>query len=161
MNGSSRRAQGFSFIELIASLAIMGVLLLAAMPVAQMAMKRRQELELRQALGEIRAGLDRYKRAADAGRVAVESGASGYPPDLQVLVDGVEDIASPKRAKLYFLRRIPRDPFYPGKADDPAQTWGLRSYASAADDPQEGEDVFDVHSLSTERGLNEVPYAQW
>lgn len=161
MTGPDRRAQGFSFIELIASLAIMGVLLLAAMPVAQMAMKRRQELELRQALAEIRGGLDRYKRAADAGRVAVESGASGYPPDLQVLVDGVEDIASPKRAKLYFLRRIPRDPFYPGETEEPAQTWGLRSYASPPDQPEEGEDVFDVHSLSSERGLNEVPYAQW
>ena len=156
-----RLARGFSFIELIASLAIMSVLLLAAVPVAQTAMKRRQELELRQALAEIRAGIDRYKRAADAGRVTLESGASGYPPDLQVLVDGVEDIASPSRAKLYFLRRIPADPFYPGNADDPAQSWGLRSYASPPDDPQEGEDVFDIHSLSAERGLNEVPYAQW
>lgn len=157
----STRPSGFSFIELIASLAIMGVLLLAAIPVAQTALKRRHELELRQALADLRLGIDKYKRAADSGRVAVPSGASGYPPDLKVLVDGVEDIASPTRAKLYFMRRIPADPFYQGETDEPSQTWGLRSYASSAEDPQEGDDVFDVRSLSNENGLNEVPYAQW
>lgn len=156
-----RGMYGFSFIELIASLAIMGVLLLVSVPVAQITMKRRQESEFRWALAEIRSGIDRYKRAADAGRIAVEMGASGYPPDLQVLVDGVEDIASPTRKRLYFLRRIPADPFYQGKVDDPSQTWGLRSYESPPDDPQEGKDVFDVYSRSNEQGLNEVPYAQW
>ena len=155
------RRSGFSFIELLASLAIMGMLLLAAIPVAQTAIKRRHESELRQALAEIRMGIDRYKRAADTGRVAIKSGATGYPPDLYVLVEGVDDVSSPKGAKLYFLRRIPADPFYAGRTSDPAQTWGMRSYASPPDDPQAGDDVFDVYSLSGQVGLNEVPYAKW
>ncbi|WP_447730348.1 type II secretion system protein [Pseudoxanthomonas suwonensis] len=133
-----RSSHGFSFIELIACLAIVSLLLMIALPVAETSVKRTREGELRRSLLEIRQAIDRYKEAADAGRIQLEVGASGYPPDLQVLVDGVVDQASPSGRKMYFLRRIPRDPMYPGRAEDNAQTWGLRSYASPADAPEEG-----------------------
>jgi general secretion pathway protein G len=71
------------------------------------------------------------------------------------------DIRSPTPKKIYFLRRLPRDPFFPDARAPAAATWGLRSYASPADDPQPGKDVFDVYSLATGSGLNGVPYRDW
>lgn len=158
---SRQRTPGFSFIELMASLAIMAVLLLVAVPAARMATQRYREAELRTALAQIRGAIDRYKRAAEQGRVEVESGASGYPPDLTVLVEGVEDVSTPERRRLYFLRRLPRDPFYAGGDAPPEDTWGLRSYESPPDDPAPGDDVFDVHTLSDGVGLNGVAYKDW
>lgn len=153
--------RGFSFIELMASLAIMGVLLLIAVPAAQVTVQRHREVELRDALARIRGAIDRYKKAADQGRIRLQSGDSGYPPSLAVLVEGVEDIGSPQRRQLYFLRRLPADPFHPDGARAPGETWGLRSYQSPPDDPVEGEDVFDVYSLSTKTALDGTQYREW
>ena len=72
------------------------------------------------------------------------------------------DQRDPGRARLVFLRRVPRDPFFQGDPATPAaQTWRLRAYASEADDPLPGEDVYDVLSSSTRSGLNGVPLRQW
>lgn len=157
----SGRAAGFSFIELVACLAIIALLLLIAVPASQTAIKRKHESELRVALSEIRHAIDQYKRASDAGRITLKVGDSGYPPSLTVLTEGVVDVSSPSGQMLYFLRRTPRDPMHAGRADDVSTTWGLRSYASPPDDPQPGDDVFDVYSLSTGVGLNGVPYREW
>ena len=105
--------------------------------------------------------LDAYRTAALGGHIKVELGATGYPPDLQSLYAGVEDQASEKKVNLYFLRRIPRDPFFPDGTVPAEETWGLRGYQSPPDDPQPGDDVFDVHSLSGGTGLNGVPYHDW
>jgi len=66
-----------------------------------------------------------------------------------------------KKARIYFLRRVPRDPFYPDPSAAPEETWGQRSYASEPADPRPGDDVFDVHSLSQRRGLNGIAYRDW
>ncbi len=73
----------------------------------------------------------------------------------------MEDAGSAKRVNLYFLRRVPRDPFFPDGSAQAEETWGLRSYASPPDDPQPGDDVFDVYSLAAGKGLNEVAYRDW
>lgn len=153
--------RGFTLIELLVTLAILSVLATVTVPLAQVQVQRAKEQELRMALREIRVAIDAHKRAADEGRIARQVGASGYPADLDVLVQGVEDRRDPKRRKLFFLRRVPRDPFATDDAVADADTWGLRSYASEPDDPQPGEDVYDVYSRSTLTGLNGAPYRQW
>ena len=153
--------RGFTLIELVITLAIIGLLTTAAMPLAQLVAKREKESELRSALRDIRTALDAYRIAAQGGHIKQELGATGYPPDLKSLYAGVEDQASEKKVNLYFLRRIPRDPFFPDGAVPAEETWGLRSYQSPPDDPQPGDDVFDVYSLSTAKGLNGVPYHDW
>ena len=156
------RSRGFTLIELVITVAIISLLATAVIPSAQLMYQRQRESELRDALRTIRTAIDAYKKASDSGRIKKEADKSGYPPDLQTLVDGVDDASSPKEGvKIYFLRRVPRDPFWPDAASSPADTWGLRSYASSAEDPQPGDDVFDVYTKSSRVGLNGVPYRDW
>lgn len=156
-----KRAGGFTFIELMITLAIMATLALVATPMAQVAVQREKEHRLRNALIEIRAGLDAYKRAADQGRIKIAAGESGYPKKLEELVEGVPDQRSPRKQNIYFLRRLPGDPFSTRDGATAAETWARRSYASPADNPSEGEDVFDVSSRSELPGLNGVPLKRW
>jgi len=156
------RLRGFTLVELVITVAIVSLLATAVIPSAQLMYQRQRESELRDALRTLRTAIDAYKKASEAGRIKKEADKSGYPPDLQALVDGVEDASSPKEGvKVYFLRRVPRDPFWPDATSAPADTWGLRSYASSPDDPQPGDDVFDVYSRSSRVGLNGVPYRDW
>ncbi|MCY1481485.1 type II secretion system protein G [compost metagenome] len=157
MNG---RARGFTLIEVVITLAIVALLASIAAPLTETVVRRGKEQELKTALYQLRDAIDAYKRAADAGYIEKSIASSGYPPNLQVLVDGVRDLRSPKGARLYFLRRIPRDPFADARLE--AQVvWGLRAYASSAADPRPGEDVFDVYSQARGDGLNGVPYREW
>ncbi len=152
---------GFTLIEMVIVVAIVGILATAAYPVASLVAQRSRESELHIALRQIRDAIDAYKQAALDKRIEKPLDASGYPPDLATLVDGVSDITSPDGKKIYFLRHLPRDPTFADPTVPAADTWGKRSYASAPDDPQEGDDVFDVYSLSDKTGLNNVPYREW
>jgi general secretion pathway protein G len=156
---TSNGQRGFTFIELMITLSILATLAMVAAPMAQVAVQRDKEHQLRAALIEIREAIDAYKRAADNGRIKLSIGDSGYPKKLEDLVTGVPDQRSPRKQNMYFLRRIPRDPFAP--AETIGSGWALRSYASAPDNPVEGEDVFDVSSRSSKTGLNGIPLRQW
>lgn len=157
----ARRSQsGFSLIEVVITVAIIGVLASAAAPLTETVVRRSKEQELKTALMTLRNAIDAYKEAADGGRVEKPAGESGYPKSLDVLVAGVTDKQSPSGAKIYFLRRIPRDPLAdPAQAAD--KTWGLRSYDSPPDAPREGKDVYDVYSLASGDGLDGSPYREW
>lgn len=157
-----QRHRGFTLIELVVTVAIVALLATAIVPSARLVYQREREVELRSALRTLRTAIDAYKRAVDTGHIKKELDKSGYPPDLQVLVNGVDDARSAQDGvKIYFLRQIPRDPFWPDTSVPAAESWGLRSYASPPDDPQPGDDVFDVYSRSSLTGLNGVPYHEW
>ncbi|HJV10991.1 MAG TPA: type II secretion system protein, partial [Burkholderiales bacterium] len=144
------KARGFTLVELLIVVAIMALLASIAAPLAELSYQRGKEQELRTALREIREAIDTYKRAADDGKIEKSADSSGYPPSLKTLVEGVPDKSTPEKSTLYFLRRIPRDPIS-------GEDWGVRAYASPANDPQPGKDVYDVYSKSEEIGLNKVP----
>jgi general secretion pathway protein G len=156
-----RQQGGFTLIELVITVAIIGLLASAAFPLTSMAIQREKESELRAALREIRSAIDAYKDAAEQGRITVQADKSGYPAELRLLYQGVEDASRPDKALIYFMRRLPRDPFFPDGTAPAEETWGLRSYASPPESPQPGDDVYDVYSLSTGKSLNGVPYHDW
>ena len=157
-----RRAQtGFTLVELVITVAIIGLLASIAAPLTETVVRRGKEQELKAALMKMRDAIDAYKDAADTARIERAVGESGYPRSLEVLVNGVVDKRSPAGDKIYFLRRIPRDPFATDESLAPSATWGKRSYASAPEDPAEGEDVFDVYTRAAGIGLNGRPYKEW
>jgi general secretion pathway protein G len=149
-----KASKGFTLIELLITVTILALLATVAMPLAELALKRGKETELRQTLRQVREAIDGYKRAADDGAIERAADATGYPPSLAVLAEGVPDKRKTDGSKLYFLRRVPKDPVS-------GEDWGLRSYASPADAPQPGKDVYDIYSRSEASGLNGIPYRQW
>ena len=158
----NREDRGFTLLDLTIALAILSVLVLMATPVIQLQAQRQREAELRSSLRELRQAIDAYKQAGAEGRLGpLTAGASGYPPRLEVLVEGAVDAKDPKGKRIYFLRRIPRDPMNPDAMLAAAATWGKRSYASPPDAPAEGEDVYDVYSLSDRVGIDGRPYREW
>ena len=152
------RNRGFTIVELLVVLTVLAILATAALPLAELTVRRSNERELKLALREIRQAIDAYKKAVDDGRIASSGGQSGYPATLDTLVTGAQDAKAPSR-RLYFLRRIPRDPF--AEPAEAATGWGLRSFASPPDNPRPGSDVYDVYSKSSGMGLNGVSYREW
>jgi len=147
-----RRERGFTLIELIATITILTVLAMMALPLANLSVKREKERELRRDLWEMRDAIDRYKDAADRGAFQSKIDSGNYPPDLDTLVKGV-DVGG---KKLKFLRRIPIDPMT--KNTD----WGLRSMQDDPDsDSFGGQSVFDVYTKSQGEALDGTKYKDW
>lgn len=161
MDRSNRRRTGFTLVELMVALVIVVFLASLVTPMVITAIKREKEQELRTSLRQIRQAIDDYKQAGDEGRIVRLPGQTGYPRSLAALVTGVPDALDAQGRRLYFLRRIPRDPFFTDERVAAEDTWGKRSYASAPDKPEAGADVYDVYPLSDGTGLNGVPYRQW
>ena len=159
-----QQLKGFTLIELIVTVTIVAILASVAMPMLQMSVQRSKENELRTNLRQIREAIDAYKKAADEGSIKKSIEETGYPPNLEILVNGVVDEKDINKNKLKFLRIIPLDPMTIASdknTDDLPNNWGLRSYASEASDPEQGADVFDVYSLSQQIGINGIAYAKW
>jgi general secretion pathway protein G len=152
------RSRGVTYLELIATATIVIILASAILPLGKVAVRRQREIELRRELRTLRRAVDQYKLAVDQGQIGgtdVKLGSEGYPPDLETLVKGVSRVGTADR-KLKFLRRIPVDPM------TSTSEWGLRCYQ---DDPDStswcGENVWDVYSKSTSKGLDGTNYNTW
>jgi len=131
-SGNRRSQAGFSLLELMVVLSIMGILLTIAEPSLKQTIVRARESVLKEDLFHMREAIDQYY--ADNGK---------YPDQITLLVN-TED-----RAKSY-LRSIPRDPFT--GADD----W----ITVAPQEGTEGG-VFDVHSASPLVALDGTAYNTW
>lgn len=159
--------RGFTLVEVLITLALVGLLSVVSLPLYELTARRQKEVELRESLRTIRAGLDAYKVAYDTGVVPRVAGQSGYPPTLDTLTESLQRANAPDRDgtgalnRLVILRRLPRDPFFIDPLAPAAATWKVRSYASRPDDPQTGDDVFDVMSTSSGTGLDGTPYDSW
>jgi general secretion pathway protein G len=150
---------GYSLIELLAVTVVLLVLASAVMPLAKVTVQRAREAELRRSLREIRTAIDRYKDAADLQQIAateLKAGAEGYPPKLEVLVEGVRANGDASGRKLKFLRRIPMDPM------THTQEWGMRSYQDDSDSTSwGGQNVYDVYSKGDGVALDGTKYVDW
>lgn len=150
-----KRRGGVTLIELAIVMAIVAILAAAVFPMARMTAKRTREIELRRNLRVVRTAIDRYKEIYDQGKLEQKVGASGYPPSLEILAEGVELKTEPGR-KVKLLRRVPKDPM----TDDGA--WGMRSNADSPDSTSwGGEDVFDVYSRSDGIAIDGTKYSDW
>jgi general secretion pathway protein G len=159
MASANRRDAGYTFVEIAVVAAIVAILASAILPLAKVTVQRQRELELRRDLREMRTAIDKFKDAYDGQKIApndLPSNTDGYPPTLQLLIDGVRVNNDNTGARLKFLRRIPVDPMT--KSTD----WGMRS---TRDDPTSmswgGQNVFDVHTKSEGRGLDGTKYSDW
>jgi general secretion pathway protein G len=150
---------GYTFVELLVVSTIVLILASAIMPLARVTSTRMRESELHRALRELRTAIDKYKDAADLGNIGpleIKVGSEGYPPDLQILVDGVPAANDATGRKLKFLRKVPVDPMT--RSID----WGLRSYQDKPDSTRwGGQNVFDVYTTYDGKALDGTKFRDW
>jgi general secretion pathway protein G len=155
------KSRGFTLIELVVTLALVGVMAMIALPLAELTSVRAKESELRTALRQIRTALDAYKQASDAGLIERSADSSGYPTTLEALTTPIQNMKSPTNTPYTFMRSVPRDPLVNDPALRAEETWNLRAYGSSPENPTAGKDVFDISSRATAVGLNGIPYNKW
>jgi len=160
---SSSNSRGLTLVELLVTLVILSILAAAALPYAEVTVRREKELELRRALRDVRTAIDAFYEDWKGGKISRTSTAAsedGYPKTLQVLVDGA-DSGDAKGGKRKYLRRVPRDPFA-DQAKAPLEQWVLRSYSDGPDAiVWGGRDVYDVRSAAQATAIDGTRYKDW
>jgi general secretion pathway protein G len=150
-----KRASGFTLIELLATVTIISILVGLSLPLMRNSIRREREVQLRQALREMRVAIDKFKAESDAGRIEVLADTEGYPQSLDLLVEGVQLVGQAGKT-IKFIRRVPTDPM------TNSTDWGMRSYQ---DDPTAGswggQNVFDVYTRSEGVALDGTRYKDW
>jgi len=124
--------KGFTLIEVMVVVAIVGILATLAQPMFKTAAIKAREASLKEDLFNMRNVIDQYY--ADNGE---------YPSSLHDLVDKE------------YLRNVPVDPFT-GQAE-----WDEEYYSGGGTGGGDAGGIYDVHSKSDKVGLNGVPYSEW
>ncbi|MES2948832.1 MAG: type II secretion system protein [Pseudomonadota bacterium] len=157
------KAMGFTLVELLVTLALVGIAASVVLPLASVIETRAKEAELRRSLRTIRQALDNYKTAVDAGVIDKQTEASGFPASLEELVTGVPRSTAMgfSATPMIFLRSVPRDPFAEDKETAATSTWNIRSYGAKPGDFSGGKDVFDVSSKSEKTAMDGSFYSNW
>ena len=133
MSAGRRRGQGgFTLIEMMIVITMIGILVSIALPRFQTALRISREAVLKEDLFRFREAIDQYH--ADKGM---------YPPSLDALVtDG-------------YLRRLEPDPI------TREANWEVVYSETSEGSPEETPGVYDVHSASTELALDGRTYSEW
>jgi len=160
MKGIANLSRGFTLVEMLVTMGILAILAIAILPLAKNAVKREKEIELKRSLRIIRTAIDEYKKMADEKKFEFDEDSEGYPPTLEILVEGVEikgEEGESEETKLHkFLRRIPKDPM------TNSYEWGLRAYK---DDPDSltwgGDNVYDIFTRSPGTAMDGTRYRDW
>jgi general secretion pathway protein G len=156
-----RSHSGLSLLELIVTITIIGILAAGVMPLIRNTMVRTKEIELRRNLRIIRVAIDDYKKTFDKMPDGPLKTGSGYPKDLQELVEG-HDFGDVKIGTVKFLRRKVLNPLDPKSSTDDKWGWELRSYKDKPDSTSWGkEDVFDVYAPQEGTALDGTKYKEW
>lgn len=158
-----KNIRGLSLIELVVTMTILGILAAGIVPLSRMTAQRSKEMELRRNLRTIRMAIDSYKRKFDKMPDGPLKTGTGYPKDLQELLDG-HDFGDAKAGKVKFLRRKIYDPFNsPDGSSDDMWGWNARSSVDKFDSSMWGkEDVFDVYSKNEGTALDgKTKYNEW
>lgn len=164
VRGLVHDSSGYTFVEILIVASLIMILASAVQPLARVTIQRQREVELRRALRELRTAIDDFQQAAIGGggtqgqipTTALKPDSEGYPPSLEILVEGVTAANDASGRKLRFLRRIPVDPMTRGTE------WGLRSYQDKPDSTSwGGQNVFDVYTKSEGRALDGTKYRDW
>ena len=143
VRSARNRSAGFTLLELIIVIAVIGILAAIALPRLRDVPTRATEAALKTNLRTMRDAIDQHY--ADKGQ---------YPPSLEELAD------------LGYLRDIPIDPIT--QASDTWQvvyqelTYDEDGYPAETDLPEDGEPgVIDVNSGADRLSLDGEPYAEW
>ena len=131
MKNKAGSQRGFTLLELMIVLAIMGILLTIAQPSLKSSIIRAREAVLREDLFQLREAVDQYYADNDK-----------YP-------SAIEDLLNQQERTRSYLRDIPKDPFT-----------GATDWITVAPEGEEGG-VFDVHSASPLIALDGTPYNSW
>lgn len=161
-SSSRARQHGLTLIELLVTLVILSILASAAIPFAELTVRRDREQDFRRALREVRTAIDNFHEDWSAGRISKLTDAAsedGYPKTLQVLVDGV-DTGQAKGGKRRYLRRVPPDPFADPEKK-PEEQWLLRGYQDDTGASWNGIDVYDIRSATDRVAIDGTRYKDW